>query len=327
MGLALAAGAASAQTLADVQARGTLKCGVNTGFPGFAFPDADGRWQGFDVLLCRAIAAAVLGDQEKIEFVPTTGETRFTALTSGEIDVLSRNSTWTFTRDVDLGFTFTGVNYYDGQGFMVSKDLGVASATELDGATICVQTGTTTELNLADYFKTVGISYQPVPLQTPAEADQQFLGGACDAYTTDASQLATQRGAWPDPDNYIILPEIISKEPLGPVVRQGDDQWADIVRWTLNALIAAEEYGVTAANAEEMASSENPEIKRLLGTEGDLGAMLGLDAEWAKRAIIANGNYGEMFAATIGEGTPSNIARGLNALWTEGGLQYSPPFR
>ena len=325
--LALAAGAASAQTLADVQSRDTLRCGVNTGFAGFAFPDADGNWQGFDVAICRAIAAAVLGDPEKVEFVPTTGETRFTALTSGEIDVLSRNSTWTFTRDVDLKFTWAGVNYYDGQGFMVPKELGVTSATELDGATICIQTGTTTELNLADYFKVTGISYQPVPIQTPAEADQQFLGGACDVYTTDASQLATQRGTYPNPDDYVILPEIISKEPLGPLVRQGDDQWADVVRWTLNALVAAEEYGVTAANAEEMANSENPEVKRLLGTEGDLGSMLGLDADWAKRAIMAGGNYGELFAATIGEGTPSNIPRGLNALWTEGGLQYSPPFR
>jgi general L-amino acid transport system substrate-binding protein len=325
--MTLTAGAAAAATLDDVKARGTLKCGVNTGFAGFAFPDAQGQWQGFDVLFCRAIAAAVLSDQTKIEFVPTTGETRFTALTSGEIDVLSRNSTWTFTRDVDLGFTFTGVNYYDGQGFMVSKDLGVASALELDGATVCVQTGTTTELNLADFFKVNNISYQPVPVQTPAEADQQFLGGACDAYTTDASQLATQRGTYENPDNYIILPEIISKEPLGLFVRQGDDQWADIVRWTMHALVAAEEYGVTKDNAEEMTSSENPEIRRLLGAEGDQGAMFGLDAEWAKRAIMANGNYGEMFAATIGEGTPSNIARGLNALWTEGGLQYSPPFR
>jgi general L-amino acid transport system substrate-binding protein len=327
LALALAAGAASAATLDDVKARGTLKCGVNTGFPGFAFPDAQGQWQGFDVAGCRAVAAAVLGDPTKVEFVPTTGETRFTALTSGEIDLLVRNSTWTFTRDVDLGFSFVGVNYYDGQGFMVSKDLGVTSATELDGATVCVQTGTTTELNLADFFNVNGISYQPVPVQTPAEADQQFLGGACDAYTTDASQLATQRGSYPDPDNYVILPEIISKEPLGPVVRQGDDQWADIVRWTFFALVAAEEYGVTAANAEEMATSENPEIRRLVGGEGDLGPMLGLEADWAKRAIMAGGNYGELFATYLGEETPSNIARGLNALWTEGGLQYAPPFR
>ncbi len=324
---ALAAGAAAAGTLDDVKARGVLKCGVNTGFAGFAYPDAQGKWQGFDVAICKAVAAAVLGDAEKVEYVPTTGETRFTALTSGEIDVLSRNSTWTFTRDVDLGFTFAGVNYYDGQGFMVSKDLGVTSAKELDGATICVQTGTTTELNLADFFKLNGISYQPVPIQTPAEADQQFLSGACDAYTTDASQLATQRGTYPNPDNFIVLPEIISKEPLGPVVRQGDDQWADVVRWTLFALVAGEEYGVTAANAEEQTASPNPEIKRLLGSEGDLGAMFGLSPDWAKKAIQAGGNYGEIFAATIGEGTPSNIARGLNAQWYEGGLQYAPPFR
>jgi general L-amino acid transport system substrate-binding protein len=321
------AGAAGAATLDDVKARGTLKCGVNTGFPGFAYPDADGRWQGFDVELCRAVAAAVLSDGEKVEFVPLTSETRFTALASGEVDVLSRNSTWTFTRDADLKLTFTGVNYYDGQGFMVNKDLGVASATELDGATICVQTGTTTEVNLADYFKVNNISYQPVPIQTPAEADQQFLGGACDAYTTDASQLATSRGSYENPDDYVILPEIISKEPLGPVVRQGDDQWADIVRWTLNALVAAEEYGVTSQNIDEMKASQDPEIRRLLGVEGDLGLMLGLDAAWAERAIVAVGNYGELFAATIGEGTPSNLARGLNAQWKDGGLQYSPPFR
>ena len=325
--LALATGAASAATLDDVKARGTLKCGVNTGFAGFAFPDAAGEWKGFDVALCRAVAAAVLSDPKKVEFVPTTGETRFTALTSGEIDVLSRNSTWTFTRDVDLGFTWAGVNYYDGQGFMVSKDLGVTSALELDGATVCIQTGTTTELNLSDFFKANKISYQPVPIQTPAEADQQFLGGACDAYTTDASQLATQRATYENPDNYVILPEIISKEPLGPLVRQGDDQWADVVRWTYNALVAAEDYGVTSKNIEEMMASEDPEIRRLLGVEGDLGVMLGLDAEWAKRAIMAEGNYGEIFAAYIGEGTPPNIARGLNALWKDGGLQYSPPFR
>jgi general L-amino acid transport system substrate-binding protein len=325
--LALTAGAASAATLDDVKARGTLKCGVNTGFAGFAFPDAEGKWQGFDVDLCRAVAAAVVGDPEKAEFVPLTSETRFTALTSGEVDMLSRNTTWTFSRDADLKLTFVGVNYYDGQGFMVSKDLGVTSAKELDGATVCVQTGTTTELNLSDFFKVNGISYQPVPVQTPAEADQQFLGGACDAYTTDASQLATQRGTYENADNYVILPEIISKEPLGPLVRQGDDQWADIVRWTFNALVAAEDYGVTSQNIAEMMGSQDPEIRRLLGVEGDLGVMLGLDAEWAKRAIMAGGNYGELFAATIGEGTPAYLARGLNAQWKDGGLQYSPPFR
>lgn len=323
-----AAGAASGQTLDAVKSAGQLKCGTNTGLAGFASPDANGRWEGFDVSFCRALAAAVLGDPEKVEFTPTTGETRFTALSSGEIDVLIRNTTWTFSRDVDLKFTFLGVNYYDGQGFMVPKDLGVTSAKELDGATVCIQTGTTTELNLADWFKANGMDYQPVPIQTNAEADQQFQAGACDAYTTDASGLAASRATYEDPSNWIILPEIISKEPLGPLVRQGDDGWADVVRWTMNALIAAEEYGVTAENAEEMAAStENPEIRRLLGVEGDLGAMLGLDAEWSKRAIMAEGNYGEIFAKYIGEATPSNIARGLNAQWIDGGLIYSPPFR
>jgi general L-amino acid transport system substrate-binding protein len=325
--LSLGASAASSQTLDQVKTADVLKCGTNTGLAGFAAPDASGNWEGFDVSFCRAVAAAVLGDADKVEFVPTTGETRFTALTSGEIDLLIRNSTWTFTRDVDLKFTFTNVNYYDGQGFMVPAELGVTSALELDGATICIQTGTTTELNLADWFSANGISYTPVPIQTNAEADQQFLAGACDAYTTDASGLAASRATYPNPEDFVILPEIISKEPLGPLVRQGDDQWADVVRWTVNALVAAEEYGVTSENVEEMTSSENPEIRRLLGVEGDLGAMLGLDAEWAKRAIMARGNYGEIFAATIGEGTPSNIERGLNALWTDGGLQFSPPFR
>jgi len=323
----LVAGAGSAQTLDQVKAAGVLKCGTNTGLAGFAAPDAAGNWEGFDVAVCRALAAAVLGDPSKVDFTPTTGETRFTALASGEIDVLVRNSTWTFTRDVDLKFTFVGVNYYDGQGFMVPAELGVTSALELDGATVCIQTGTTTELNLADWFRSNNLTYQPVPIQTNTEADQQFLAGACDAYTTDASGLAASRATYENPDDFIILPEIISKEPLGPLVRHGDDQWADIVRWTLNALIAAEEYGVTSDNLDEMASSTVPEIRRLLGTDADLGAMLGLDAEWAKRAIAARGNYGEIFADNIGEGTPSNLARGLNAQWTEGGLLYSPPFR
>jgi general L-amino acid transport system substrate-binding protein len=326
--LGLGATGASAATLDDVKARGTLKCGTNTGLAGFASPDAAGKWEGFDVAICYAVAAAVLGDATKVEFTPTTGETRFTALASGEIDLLVRNSTWTFSRDNDLKLDFVGVNYYDGQGFIVSKDLGVASALELDGATVCIQTGTTTELNLADFFKQNNITYQPVPIQTEAEARQQFLGGACDAYTTDASGLASVRATYPDPANYIILPEIISKEPLGPVVRHGDNQWADIVRWTLFALFAGEEYGVTKANIEEMKTgSENPDVRRLLGVEGDLGQQFGLDAEWAARAIAANGNYGEIFAANLGEGTASNIARGLNAQWYEGGLIYAPPFR
>jgi len=325
---ALLAGYASAATLDDVKARGELNCGVNTGLVGFAAPDANGNWQGFDVAICKAVAAAVLGDATKVKYVPTTSETRFTALASGEIDVLARNTTWTFSRDTDLAFTFTGVNYYDGQGFMVKKDLGVTSAKELDGATVCIQTGTTTELNLADFFKVNNMSYQPVAIQTNAEGEQQFLAGACDAYTTDASGLAATRAAFASPDDYVILPEIISKEPLGPLVRQGDDQWADINRWVLNALVAAEEYGVTSANVEELSKgTDNPEINRMLGNEGDLGAMIGLDKDWAKRAISASGNYGEIFAATIGESTPIGLARGLNAQWTQGGLLYSPPFR
>ncbi|WP_112321732.1 amino acid ABC transporter substrate-binding protein [Oceanibium sediminis] len=324
----LTAGVAGAATLDDVKASGVLKCGVNTGLVGFASPNANGEWEGFDIAFCRAVAAAVLGDGSAVEFVPTTGKTRFTALASGEIDVLSRNTTWTFTRDVDLGFSFAGVNYYDGQGFIVRKDLGVSSATELDGATICVQTGTTTELNLADYFRNNNISYEPVPVETNSEAQPLYLDGACDAYTTDASGLAATRATFEDADAHMLLPEIISKEPLGPLTRQGDDQWADIVRWTLNALIAAEELGVTSANLEQMAGgSNNPEINRLLGTDGDLGAMLGLDADWAKRAIAVSGNYGEIFAANIGEGTPIALARGLNAQWTQGGLIYAPPFR
>jgi general L-amino acid transport system substrate-binding protein len=324
----LVAGVASAQTLADVQARGEVLCGVSSGVNGFSAPDANGVWQGFDVAVCRAVAAAVLGDPMKVNFVPTTGQTRFTALASGEIDMLSRNTTWTFSRDVDLKFTFTGVNYYDGQGFMVNRALGVSSALELDGATVCIQTGTTTELNLADYFRVNNMSYEPVPIETNAEAQQQYLAGACDVYTTDVSGLAATRASFEAPGDHVILPEVISKEPLGPLVRHGDDQWADIVRWTLNALIAAEEYGVTSANLAQMAAgTDNPEINRLLGTEGTLGEMLGLDAAWAQRAIAAGGNYGEIFASNIGEQTPIGLARGLNAQWTQGGLMYSPPFR
>ncbi|WP_136683674.1 amino acid ABC transporter substrate-binding protein [Falsirhodobacter xinxiangensis] len=324
----LAAGLASAATLDDVKARGELNCGVNPGLVGFAAPDASGNWTGFDVSLCRAVAAAVLGDPQKVRFVPTTAETRFTALASGEIDLLARNTTWTFSRDTDLSMDFAGVNYYDGQGFMVRQDLGVTSAKELDGATVCIQTGTTTELNLADYFTANGMTYTPVAIQSNAEGEQQYLAGGCDAYTTDISGLASTRAAFADPENHVILPEVISKEPLGPAVRHGDNQWGDIVRWTLNALVAAEEYGVTAANVEDMAAnSPNPEIKRLLGTEGELGAMTGLPNDWAKHAIAAGGNYGEIFSATIGEETPIGLARGLNAQWTQGGLLYAQPFR
>ena len=324
----LVAGAASAATLDDVKARGKLNCGINTGLVGFAAPDANGRWEGFDVAVCRAVAAAVLGDQEAVDFVNLTGKTRFTALASGEIDLLSRNTTWTFTRDVDLKFEFIGINYYDGQGFIVPKALGVSSAKDLDGATVCIQTGTTTELNLADFFRTNNMTYEPVPIETEAEARQQYLAGACDTYTTDASGLAAARASYENPGDHVILPEIISKEPLGPVVRHGDPEWGDISRWTLNALIAAEELGITSANIDEMLNgTDNPEINRILGTEGNLGEMLGLDADWAVRAIKAGGNYGEIFARYLGESTPVGLARGLNAQWKDGGLLYAPPFR
>ncbi|MFT7191610.1 MAG: general L-amino acid transport system substrate-binding protein, partial [Dinoroseobacter sp.] len=244
----LAAGAAAASTLDEVKARGSLNCGVNTGLVGFAAPDADGVWGGFDVALCRAVAAAVLGDSTAVEFVSLTGKTRFTSLAAGEIDMLSRNTTWTFSRDNDLKFEFVGINYYDGQGFMVPRELGVSSALELDGATVCIQTGTTTELNLADFFRSNSMSYDPVPIETNAEAQQQYLAGACDVYTTDASGLAATRANFEAPGDHVVLPEIVSKEPLGPLVRHGDNEWGDIVRWTLNALISAEELGITSAN-------------------------------------------------------------------------------
>jgi general L-amino acid transport system substrate-binding protein len=325
---AMAAGAASAGTMDDVKARGKLNCGVTTGLVGFAAPDANGVWEGFDVSVCRAVAVAVLGDPAAVEFVTTTGQTRFTALASGEIDMLARNTTWTFSRDVDLKFEFVGVNYYDGQGFMVPKSLGVSSAKELDGATVCIQTGTTTELNLADFFRANNISYEPVPIETNAEAQQQYLAGACDVYTTDASGLAATRATFENPGDHALLPEIISKEPLGPLVRHGDNEWGDVVRWSLNAMIAAEEMGITSANVDSMAAgTNNPEINRILGTEGELGAMLGLDKDWAMRIIKSVGNYAEVFEKNIGESTPIGLARGLNAQWTNGGLLYTPPFR
>ena len=325
----LTAASASASTLDDVKARGKLNCGVSSGLTGFSQPDANGVWEGVDVAVCRAVAAAVMGDSTAVEFVPLTTQVRFTALASGEIDILARNTTWTFSRDTDLKLDFIGVNYYDGQGFMVPKSLGVTSAKDLDGATVCIQTGTTTELNLADFFRANNISYEPIPIETNAEAQQQYLAGACDVYTTDASGLAATRATFEAPGDHVILPEIISKEPLGPVVRHGDNEWGDIAMWTLNALIAAEELGVTSANVEELAAAAttNPEINRLLGTEGDLGAMIGLDAQWAVRAIAAGGNYGELFEKNIGVNTPIGLARGLNAQWTEGGLIYAPPFR
>ena len=325
---ALVAGSTWAGTLDDVKARGELRCVVSTGLAGFAYTDANGVYQGFDADFCRATAAAVLGDSNKVKYVPATGKTRFTILNSKEGDVLWRNTTWTFVRDVDVKLTFVGVNYYDGQGFMVPAKLGVKSAKELDGATVCIQTGTTTELNLADFFRSNNMKYSPVPIEDNAEARSNYLAGRCDVYTTDASGLAATRATFKNPAEHVLLPEIISKEPLGPAVRQGDDQWADIVRWVLNATIVAEEKGITMANAGSIGTSTNdPEIKRLLGTEGDLGAMLGLDKEWAKRIIASVGNYGEIFDRHIGQKTSIGLARGLNQLWSKGGLQYAPPFR
>ena len=320
--------AVQAGTLEDIQAADELRCGINTGLPGFAYTDDMGRWTGFDVAYCRALAAAVLGDADKISFVNLTGANRFPALQAGEIDVLSRNTTWTLSRDVDLGLTFVGVNYYDGQGFIGRKALGVMSAKELDGASVCIQTGTTTELNLADFFRTNNMSYEPVPIETNAEARAAYEADRCDVYTTDASGLAATKATFDDPEAHIVYPEIVSKEPLGPLVRHGDDQWADIARWVLNALIIAEELGVNQGNVEDMAmGTDHPEINRMLGSEGSYGEMLGLDAKWAVRAIAAEGNYAEIFDKYIGPATPLGLQRGLNALYKDGGILYAPPFR
>jgi general L-amino acid transport system substrate-binding protein len=323
------AGAASAQTkvLDTVKSRGTLNCGVHTGLAGFAAPDDKGNWTGLDVDYCKAIAAAVLGDASKVKYVPLTAKERFTALQSGEIDVLNRTTTWTMSRDSQLGLSFAGVNYYDGQGFMVKKSLNVKSAKELNGATVCVQTGTTTELNLADYFKANKMTYKPVVFEKVDEALQAYQAGRCDAYTTDASGLYSVRIKQANPADHIVLPDIISKEPLGPSVRQGDSQWFTIVKWVHFALLNAEELGITQANVDQMASSTNPEIKRFVGKEGDFGKNIGLDNEWAVRIIKAVGNYGESFERNVGKGSRLNIARGLNNLWNKGGIQYAPPIR
>ena len=321
-------GIAQAGTLDDVKKKGFLQCGINTGLPGFAFTDDKGVWQGFDVDFCRAVAAAVLGDATKVKFTNLTGKTRFTALNSGEIDLLSRNTTWTFSRDVDLKLTFIGVSYYDGQGFIVPKKLGVKSAKELDGASICIQTGTTTELNLADFFRSNKIKYEPVPIETNEEARTNYAAGRCDVYTTDRSGLAATRVTFKNPDDHVVLPDVISKEPLGPVVRQGDDQWADVARWTLNALINAEDYGVNSKNVDTLAKGgDNPEVNRMLGSEGDFGAMLGLSKTWVHNVIKQVGNYSEIFDRNIGYKTPIKLARGLNALYSDGGILYAPPYR
>ena len=327
MAAAMIATTAQAGTLDDVKARGNLSCGVSVGLPGFSLQDEKGNWTGIDVDTCRAVAAAVFGDANKVRFVPLTAKERFTALQSGEIDMLSRNTTWTHTRDTSLGINFAGVNYYDGQGFLVQKALGVKSAKELDGASVCIQAGTTTELNLADYFRLHGMKYSAVVFDTSDQTREGFEAARCDMLTSDQSQLYAIRSKMADPNSAMVLPEVISKEPLGPVVRQGDDAWFNIVKWTLFAQVNAEEMGVTSANAKEMSMGTNPGIKRLLGTEGDAGTKLGLSASWALDAISQVGNYGEMFERNVGPKTPLAISRGLNALWNQGGLQYAPPVR
>jgi general L-amino acid transport system substrate-binding protein len=325
--LGAAGSAASAQTLNTVKSRGMLHCGSNGTLAGFGLPDAQGKWTGLDVDFCRALAAAIFNDANKVKFVPLSAKDRFTALQSGEVDVLARNTTWTSSRDTSLGLNFTGVNYYDGQGFMVRKALKVNSALELSDAAVCVQQGTTTELNLADYFRANKMKLKTVTFATADEAVKAYDAGRCDAYTTDASGLYAERLRLVNPNDHIILPEIISKEPLGPSVRHGDDQWFDIVKWTLFAMLNAEELNVTSKNIDEALKSDNPDVKRLVGTEGNYGEQLGLTKDWAVRIVKLVGNYGETFERNVGQGSPLKITRGLNALWTKGGLQYAPPIR
>jgi general L-amino acid transport system substrate-binding protein len=325
--LGITASAASAQTLNTVKQRGTLNCGSNGTLAGFGLPDAQGRWTGLDVDLCKALAAAIFNDPNKVKFVPLTARDRFTALQSGDVDVLARNTTWTSSRDTSLGLNFTGVNYYDGQGFLVRKALKVNSALELNDAAVCVQQGTTTELNLADYFRANKMKLKTVTFATADEAIKAYDAGRCDAYTTDASGLAGERLRLANVNDHIVLPEIISKEPLGPVVRHGDDQWFDIVKWTHYAMVSAEELGITRANVDEQLKSDNPDVKRLLGTEGKHGEALGLTNDWAFRIIKHVGNYGEAFERNVGQGSQLKIGRGINALWNKGGLQYAPPIR
>ncbi|SEQ01343.1 general L-amino acid-binding protein [Faunimonas pinastri] len=323
--LALSASFAGAATLDTVKQKGFLQCGVNTGLPGFGNPNEKGEWTGFDVDYCRAIASAVFGDPTKVKFTPLDAKERFTALQSGEVDVLIRNTTWTMSRDTSLGLKFAGVNYYDGQGFMVKKSLGVKSVNELSGASICVQSGTDTELNLADYFKSHNMQYNPVVFEKVSEANSAYDSGRCDAYTTDQSGLYATRLQLQKPDDTIVLPEIISKEPLGPVVRQGDDVWFNVVKWTHYALLDAEELGVTQQNADQMKSSDNPDIKRLLGVQGNFGQGIGLSNDWAYKIVKGVGNYGELFEKDLGQSSPLKIQRGENALWNKGGLQYGMP--
>ena len=319
--------AASASTLDDVKKRGMLNCGANGQLPGFGMPDSQGNWTGLDVDLCRAVAAAVFNDPTKVKFVALTAKDRFTTLQSGDVDVLARNTTWTSSRDSQLGLNATAVNYYDGQGFMVRKDLKVNSALELNDATICVQQGTTTELNLADYFRANKMRLKTVTFLQLEEATSAYESGRCNAFTTDASQLYSVRLKLAKPDDHVVLPEIISKEPLAPFVRHGDDQWFDVVKWVHFAMVNAEELNVTKANVDDQMKSDNPEVKRLLGTEGNYGEQLGLTKDWVRRIVKNVGNYGEVFDRNVGQGSPLKITRGLNSLWTKGGLQYAPPIR
>ncbi len=323
----LVAQGASAQTLKTVKDRGILNCGANGTLAGFGLPDAQGNWTGLDVDVCRAVAAAIFNDASKVKFVPLSAKDRFTALQSGEVDLLVRNTTWTSSRDSSLGLNFTGVDYYDGQGFMVRKALKVNSALELNGASVCVQQGTTTELNLADFFRAHKMTLKSVTFATANEAVKAYDAGRCDAYTTDASGLYAERLRLANSNDHIVLPEIISKEPLGPAVRHGDDQWFDIVKWTLFAMLNAEELNITQKNIDDMVKSPNPEIKRFVGTEGNYGEQLGLTKDWAVRIIKLVGNYGESFERNVGQGSPLKIERGLNKLWNQGGIQYAPPVR
>ncbi|MFQ6022490.1 MAG: amino acid ABC transporter substrate-binding protein [Acidiferrobacterales bacterium] len=321
-------GVVQAATLDDVKRKGFVQCGVSQGLPGFSNPDEAGNWTGIDVDVCRAIAAAIFGKADKVKYTPLSAKERFTALQSGEVDLLSRNTTWTLVRDTALGLNFAGINYYDGQGFMVPTKLGIKSAKELTGASVCVNIGTTTELNMADFFRANNMDYKPVVFEKADEVVAAYDAGRCDVYTTDRSGLAAQRLKLKNPDAHMVLPEIISKEPLGPVVRHGDDQWLDIVKWTLFAMVEAEEYGVSSKNVKKMRSkSKDPVVKRLLGKEGDLGKNLGLKSEWAYDVIKEVGNYGEVYDKHVGPNTPLGLARGVNALWKDGGLQYAMPVR
>ncbi len=324
---AFVSSAASAGTLDDVKKKGFVQCGVSQGLPGFSNPDASGNWTGLDVDMCRAVAAAVFGDATKVKFSPLSAKERFTALQSGEVDILSRNTTWTATRDTALGLNFAGVNYYDGQGFMVRKSLGVKSAMELAGAAVCTNLGTTTELNVADFFRGNNMDYKLVAFEKADEVVAAYDAGRCDVYTTDQSGLAAQRVKLSSPDDHVVLPEIISKEPLGPVVRHGDDQWFDIVKFTLIAMLNSEELGVSSGNVDAMKDSKSPNIKRLLGSEGDAGKNLGLSSDWAYNIVKQVGNYGESFERNVGPNTTLKLPRGLNALWNKGGIQYGAPIR